>query len=59
MFRPRLARRLAGGDGAGALVGGDPAVLLAAAFYFVSLGRAATMLLARREELMAIVEGRG
>jgi hypothetical protein len=36
-----------------------PAVLLAAAFYFSSLERAGTMLLARREKLLAIVEGRG
>jgi hypothetical protein len=36
-----------------------PAVLLAAAFYFSSLQRAGTMLLARREKLLAIVEGRG
>jgi hypothetical protein len=34
-------------------------VLLAAAFYFSSLERAGTMLLARREKLLAIVEGRG
>jgi hypothetical protein len=36
-----------------------PMVLLAAAFYFSSLERAGTMLLARREKLLAIVEGRG
>jgi hypothetical protein len=36
-----------------------PMVLLAAAFYFSSLKRAGTMLLARREKLLAIVEGRG
>jgi hypothetical protein len=36
-----------------------PTVLLAAAFYFSSLKRAGTMLLARREKLLAIVEGRG
>jgi hypothetical protein len=36
-----------------------PAVLLAAGFYFSSLQRAGTMLLARREKLLAIVEGRG
>jgi hypothetical protein len=36
-----------------------PAVLLAAAFYFSSLERAGEMLLARREKLLAIVEGRG
>ena len=36
-----------------------PMVLLAAAFYFSSLNRAGTMLLARREKLLAIVEGRG
>ena len=35
-----------------------PMVLLAAAFYFSSLERAGTMLLARREKLLAIVEGR-
>jgi hypothetical protein len=35
-----------------------PAVLLAAAFYFSSLERAGEMLLARREKLLAIVEGR-
>jgi hypothetical protein len=35
-----------------------PVVLLAAAFYFWSLKRAGTMLLARREKLLAIVEGR-
>jgi hypothetical protein len=36
-----------------------PVVLLAAAFYFSSLERAGRMLLARREKLLAIVEGRG
>ena len=36
-----------------------PVVLLAAAFYFSSLERAGTMLLSRREKLLAIVEGRG
>jgi hypothetical protein len=36
-----------------------PVVLLAAAFYFSSLKRAGEMLLARREKLLAIVEGRG
>jgi hypothetical protein len=36
-----------------------PMVLLAAAFYFSSLQRAGEMLLARREKLLAIVEGRG
>jgi len=36
-----------------------PVVLLAAAFYFSSLERAGEMLLARREKLLAIVEGRG
>jgi hypothetical protein len=36
-----------------------PVVLLAAAFYFSSLERAGTMLLARREKLLAIVEGKG
>ncbi len=36
-----------------------PVVLLAAAFYFSSLERAGQMLLARREKLLAIVEGRG
>ena len=36
-----------------------PVVLLAAAFYFSSLKRAGTMLLARREKLLAIVEGKG
>src|SRR5271157_3485060 len=36
-----------------------PVVLLAAAFYFSSLERAGAMLLARREKLLAIVEGRG
>jgi hypothetical protein len=36
-----------------------PMVLLAAAFYFSSLKRAGEMLLARREKLLAIVEGRG
>jgi len=36
-----------------------PMVLLAAAFYFSSLKRAGAMLLARREKLLAIVEGRG
>ena len=36
-----------------------PAVLLTAAFYFSSLNRAGRMLLARREKLLAIVEGRG
>ena len=36
-----------------------PVVLLAAAFYFSSLQRAGTMLLARREKLLAIVEGKG
>jgi len=35
-----------------------PMVLLAAAFYFSSLKRAGAMLLARREKLLAIVEGR-
>jgi hypothetical protein len=35
-----------------------PVVLLAAAFYFSSLKRAGEMLLARREKLLAIVEGR-
>jgi hypothetical protein len=36
-----------------------PMVLLAAAFYFSSLQRAGEMLPARREKLLAIVEGRG
>jgi hypothetical protein len=36
-----------------------PAALLAAAFYFSSLQRAGAMLLARREKLLAIVEGKG
>jgi hypothetical protein len=36
-----------------------PVVLLAAAFYFSSLQRAGAMLPARREKLLAIVEGRG
>ena len=36
-----------------------PVVLLAAAFYFSSLKRAGEMLPARREKLLAIVEGRG
>jgi hypothetical protein len=36
-----------------------PVVLLAAAFYFSSLQRAGQVLLARREKLLAIVEGRG
>jgi hypothetical protein len=36
-----------------------PVVLLAAAFYFSSLERAGAMLLARREKLLAVVEGRG
>jgi hypothetical protein len=36
-----------------------PVVLLAAAFYFSSLERAGRMLLARREKLLALVEGRG
>jgi hypothetical protein len=36
-----------------------PVVLLAAAFYFSSLQRAGTLLLARREKLLAIVEGKG
>jgi hypothetical protein len=36
-----------------------PVVLLAAAFYFSSLQRAGAMLMARREKLLAIVEGRG
>ena len=36
-----------------------PVVLLAAAFYFSSLQRAGAMLLARREKLLAIVEGKG
>jgi hypothetical protein len=36
-----------------------PVVLLAAAFYFSSLERAGALLLARREKLLAIVEGRG
>jgi hypothetical protein len=36
-----------------------PVVLLAAVFYFSSLERAGQMLLARREKLLAIVEGRG
>jgi hypothetical protein len=36
-----------------------PVVLLAAAFYFSSLQRAGRMLPARREKLLAIVEGRG
>ena len=36
-----------------------PVVLLAAAFYFASLKRAGEMLPARREKLLAIVEGRG
>jgi hypothetical protein len=36
-----------------------PMVLLAAAFYFSSLNRAGSLLLARREKLLAIVEGRG
>ncbi len=36
-----------------------PVVLVAAAFYFSSLKRAGEMLLARREKLLAIVEGRG
>ena len=36
-----------------------PVVLLAAVFYFSSLERAGSMLLARREKLLAIVEGRG
>jgi hypothetical protein len=36
-----------------------PMVLLAAAFYSSSLKRAGAMLLARREKLLAIVEGRG
>jgi len=36
-----------------------PVVLLAAVFYFSSLERAGAMLLARREKLLAIVEGRG
>ena len=35
-----------------------PMVLLAAAFYSSSLKRAGAMLLARREKLLAIVEGR-
>jgi hypothetical protein len=36
-----------------------PVVLLAAAFYFSSLKRAGALLMARREKLLAIVEGRG
>jgi hypothetical protein len=36
-----------------------PVVLLAAAFYFSSLERLGAILLARREKLLAIVEGRG
>ena len=36
-----------------------PAALLAGAFYFLSLERAGQMMLARREKLLAIVEGRG
>ena len=36
-----------------------PVVLLAAAFYFASLKRAGELLPARREKLLAIVEGRG
>jgi hypothetical protein len=36
-----------------------PVVLLSAAFYFSSLKRAGEMLPARREKLLAIVEGRG
>jgi hypothetical protein len=36
-----------------------PVVLLAAAFYFSSLERAGNMLPARRERLLAVVEGRG
>jgi hypothetical protein len=35
-----------------------PMVLLAAAFYSSSLKRAGAMLLARREKMLAIVEGR-
>jgi hypothetical protein len=34
-------------------------VLLAAAFYFSSLERASALLMARREKLLAVVEGRG
>ncbi|MGA2267296.1 MAG: hypothetical protein ABSH44_02395 [Bryobacteraceae bacterium] len=36
-----------------------PMVLLAAAFYFSSLERASALLMARREKLLAVVEGRG
>jgi hypothetical protein len=36
-----------------------PMVLLAAAFYSASLQRAGAMLFARREKLLAIVEGKG